>query len=71
MAFYKKIGDARRATGSILGPILLQHCVADIYADDTTISHSAHYQVAPNAVSEGLQEDIVEVLNWSSRNKVL
>ena len=82
VAFYKKIGDARRATGSILGPILflvfindlpeaLQHCVADIYADDTTISHSAHYQVAPNAVSEGLQEDIVEVLNWSSRNKVL
>ena len=68
--------------GSILGPILflvfindlpeaLQHCVADIYADDTTISHSAHYQAAPNAVSEGLQEDIVEVLNWSSRNKVL
>ena len=68
--------------GSILGPILflvfindlpeaLQHCVADIYADDTTISHSAHYQVAPNAVSEGLQEDMVEVLNWSSRNKML
>ena len=68
--------------GSILGPILLlvfindlpkalQHCVADIYADDTTISHSAHYQAAPNAVSEGLQEDIVEVLNWSSSNKML
>ena len=68
--------------GSILGPILflvfindlpeaLQHCVADIYADDTTISHSAHYQAAPNAVSEGLQEDIVEVLNWSSSNKLL
>ena len=68
--------------GSILGPILflvfindlpeaLQHCVADIYADDSTISHSCHYQAAPNAVSEGLQEDIVEVLNWSSRNKVL
>ena len=68
--------------GSILGPILflvfindlpeaLQQCVADIYADDTTISHSAHYQVAPNAVSEGLQEDVVEVLNWSSSNKML
>ena len=67
---------------NILGPILflvfindlpeaLQHCVADIYADDTTISHSAHYQAAPNAVSEGLQEDIVKVLNWSSRTKVL
>ena len=68
--------------GSILGPILflvfindlpeaLHYCVADIYADDTTISHSAHYQVAPNAVSEGLQEDMVEVLNWSSSNKML
>ena len=68
--------------GSILGPILflvfindlpeaLQHCVADIYTDDTTISHSAHYQEAPNAVSEGLEEDIIEVLNWSSSNKML
>jgi len=68
--------------GSILGPVLflvfindlpeaLQHCVTDIYADDTTISHSAHYQEAPNAVSEGVQEDIIEVLNWSSSNKML
>ena len=52
-------------------PEALQHCVADIYADDTTISHYAHYQAAPNAFSEGLQEDIVEVLNWSSSNKML
>ena len=55
--------------GSILGPILflvfindlpeaLQNCVADIYTDNTTISHSAHYQAAPNAVSEGLQGDM-------------
>lgn len=61
--------------GSILGPILflvfindlpeaLQHCVADIYADDTTVSYSTHYQTAPNAVSEGLQKDIDEVVNW-------
>ena len=49
----------------------MQHCVTDIYADDTTISQSAHYQAAPNAVSKGLQEDIVEVLNWSSSNKML
>ena len=68
--------------GSILGPILslvfinnlpeaLQHCVADIYADDTTISYCTRYQAAPNAVSEGLQKDIDEVVNWSSSNKML
>ena len=68
--------------GSILGAILflvfindlleaLQLYVADTYADDTTVSHSAHYQAAPNTISEGRQEDIVEVLNWSSSSQML
>ena len=69
MPFYKKICLFLLFTNDL--PEALQHCVADIYADDTTISHSAYYQAAPSTVSEGLQEDIVEVLNWSSRNKML
>ena len=55
--------------GSILGPVLfvvfikglpsaLQSTVADIYADNTTISYSTDYKVPPQAISDGLQSDL-------------
>ena len=67
--------------GSILGPILfrvfindlpaiLQHSVAHIYADDTTISYSTHHTVAPN-ISDSLQMDIDEIFYWSADNKMI
>ena len=45
--------------------------MADIYADDTTISYSTHYTAAPNDISDGLQMDIDEILNWSADNKMI
>ena len=45
--------------------------MADIYADDTTISYSTHYTVAMNCISDGLQTDIDEILNWSADNKMI
>ena len=68
--------------GSILGPILflvfindlpavLQHSVADIHADDTTISYiPPSYTAVPNDISDGLQTDIDEILHWSADNKM-
>jgi len=45
--------------------------VADIYADDTTITYSTHFTAAPNHISDGLQTDIDEILNWSADNKMI
>ena len=45
--------------------------VADIYADDTTISYSTHSMAAPNDISDGLQTDIDEIMNWSADNKMI
>ena len=55
--------------GSILGPVsflvfindlpsALQRSVADLYADDTTISYSTDYKVASQAINNGLQTDL-------------
>ena len=61
--------------GSILAPVLslvfindlpeaLQRSAADIHADDTTISYSTHYWAASNGISEGLQVNIDDIINW-------
>ena len=68
--------------GSILGPVLflvfikglpsaLQSTVADIYADDTTISYSTDYKVPPQAISDGLQSDLDRLQKWSDNNKMI
>ncbi|KAL9978894.1 hypothetical protein ACROYT_G016477 [Oculina patagonica] len=68
--------------GSILGPVLflifindlpsaLQDTVADIYADDTTVSYSTDYRLAPWAVSDSLQSDLNKLQKWSDNNKMI
>ena len=68
--------------GSILGPVLflifindlpsaLQNTVTDIYADDTTISYSTDYKLAPQAVSDGLQSNLYKLQKWSESNKMI
>lgn len=67
--------------GSILGPVLflifindlptaLKNSTADIYADDTTISYSDHYNISPQAISNGIQTDMNELQNWSNINRM-
>ena len=66
--------------GSILGPVLflifindlptaMKNSTADIYADDTTISYSDHYNISPQAISNGIQMDMNELQNWSNEKR--
>ena len=48
------------------GPSALQSTVADIYADDTTISYSTYYKVPPQAIS--LQSDLDRLQKSGSDN---
>ena len=68
--------------GSILGPVLflvfindlpasLRNTIADIYADDTTISYATDYKIAPQDVSDGLQSDLNIIKEWSDNNKMI
>ena len=70
------------AQGSILGPILFLlyisdlpsevfHSEVDIYADDTTLSHSAEVNLAPTAIETALQLDLDVITRWSNTNKMI
>ena len=45
--------------------------IADIYADDSNISYSTDYKVAPQAVSDSLQSDLNNLQKWSDNNKMI
>lgn len=47
---------------------ILEHSAADIYVDDT-ISTSADYREAPQALNQVLQVDVGKVAQWTSNNK--
>ena len=38
---------------------------------ENIFSYSTHYTAAPNDISDGLQTDIDEILNWSADNKMI
>ena len=69
--------------GSILGPLLFiilinelpdqsEHSVADIYADDTTLSYAHDYSTAPQSITVKLQKDITSLsANWSRINHLV
>ena len=68
--------------GSVFGPILfllyindllseVLHSKVYIYADDTTLSHSAEVDLAPTAIETALQLDLDSIANWSNTNKMI
>ena len=51
-------------------PTALKNSITDIYADDTTISYSDHYNISPQAITNGIQTGIDELQLWSNRNRM-
>jgi hypothetical protein len=49
-----------------------EHSVADIYADDTTLSYAHDYSTAPQSITVKLQKDITSLsANWSRINHLV
>ena len=44
--------------------------MADIYADDTTVSANVDYRSAPEALNQVLQADVGKVAQWATDNKI-
>ena len=68
--------------GSVLGPLLfivfinhlpkvVTRSVVDIYADDTTVTATAHWESASTVIQRPLQEDIDQVTKWTIANKMI
>ena len=56
---------------SMILPASFGNTIADIYADDTTISYATDYKVAPQDVNDGLQSDLDMITEWSDNNKMI
>ena len=67
--------------GSVLGPLLfiifindlpqsVQDSAVDIFADDTTLSHSSHF-TNTNAIQCALQMSADDLVKWSSENRMV
>ena len=68
--------------GSVLGLLLfivfiddlrkvVTRSVVDIYADDTTITATAHWESAPTVIQHQLRENIDQVTKWTVVNKMI
>ncbi|CAB4007440.1 Hypothetical predicted protein [Paramuricea clavata] len=49
----------------------IKHSVADIYADDTTLSYAHDYSSAPQSITVELQKDITNLADWSRVNHMV
>ena len=67
--------------GSVLGPVLfllfvndlplhLTRTSTDIFADDTTLSASAHWTDIPTVVQD-INNDLEKISEWSTRNRMI
>ena len=52
-------------------PSEVLHSEVDIYADDTTLSHSVEVDLAPTAIETALQLDLGGIARWSNTNKMI
>ena len=52
-------------------PKVVARSIVDIYADDTTVTATAHWESASTVIQRQLQEDIDQVTKWTVANKMI